>query len=162
MSKQSDITLTGGCYCRAVRYTVRPDTLPTAHNFCHCRTCQQISGSAFIPFIGFPESSVSWLSSPPDARRSFATSKFATRDFCGICGSTLTMSYHAAGDRVSLAVGSFDEESAKLLPKPSIHIYLGDKAEWYALGEGDGMERHQTMKRAEEYLGGQQGQSGSA
>lgn len=157
----SPITLHGGCYCRAVRYTIKPTTgLPTVHTLCHCRTCQQISGSAFLPFVGFPTSQAEFSSTPPHALTTFAASKFADRQFCALCGSTLTMVYHGRGDRVSVVVASFDEESVLLLPGPTQHIFVGERAPWFGLGE-DGIECWELMPAgAEAYLGGQLRQSG--
>ncbi|CAN8096397.1 unnamed protein product [Discula destructiva] len=158
-NNSSEMVLNGGCYCGAVRYTIRPSALPTAHNFCHCRTCQRISGSAFLPFIGFPASQVQVSSNPPDALKTFPTSNFADRQFCAVCGSTLNMRYHANKDRVSLAVASFDDESTSLLPKPTQHIYVSEKAEWFPLSGDNGIKQHGTMEKAAAYLGGRQRQS---
>lgn len=158
----SDITtqhpLKGGCYCGAVRYTINDD-LPTSFTFCHCRTCQQLSGSAFLPFVPFKASKVEFATEPASALKTFEASKYAKRQFCGICGSTLNMRYNASGDRISIAVASFDEESAKLLLKPTEHIYLMDKADWFPLNENDGLKRHETMERATVYFGGKSTQS---
>lgn len=150
----SSHSLSGGCCCGAVRYTVKDAPLPTSFTFCHCRICQQLSGSAFLPFVPFPASKVEYTANPAEALKTFEASKYAKRQFCGTCGSTLNMRYTAAGDRISIAVASFDTESAKLLLKPTEHLYVTDKADWYSLDEHDGMKRHETMERAELYFGG--------
>ena len=43
-------TLTGTCFCGAVRYTVA-DEFRYAMN-CHCSNCRRATGSAFKPFAG--------------------------------------------------------------------------------------------------------------
>lgn len=66
------------------------------------------------------------------------------------------MRYHANAARIALVVASFDAESVRLLPPgPTQHIYVDEKAGWFALGAGeDGVARCATMDRAAEYLGG--------
>ena len=64
------------------------------------------------------------------------------------------MRYSAAGDRISVAITSFDQESSKVLPKPTEHLYLIDKADWFPLNENDGIKKLQTMERVKKYFDG--------
>lgn len=51
------------------------------------------------------------------------------------------MMYKVQPDKISIAAGSIDEESVKgVLVKPSEHIFLGEKAGWFEVGN-DGLKR---------------------
>ena len=43
-------TLTGTCFCRAVRYAVADEFRYAM--ICHCSNCRRTTGSAFKPFAG--------------------------------------------------------------------------------------------------------------
>jgi len=45
MSANADLSLEGGCTCRAVRY--RMTSAPLFVHCCHCRWCQRETGAAF-------------------------------------------------------------------------------------------------------------------
>jgi hypothetical protein len=49
-------TITVGCLCGRVRYTVTGD--PALAGICHCRNCQHYTGSAFETVMGFPADAV--------------------------------------------------------------------------------------------------------
>ena len=44
--------MNGGCFCGAVRY--RLTSTPYDTGWCHCRTCQKISGAAALVFTTVP------------------------------------------------------------------------------------------------------------
>ena len=49
--------LTGGCHCRALRYTVTQ--APLGAYVCHCTDCQSLSGSAFAIGVVVPDTAFS-------------------------------------------------------------------------------------------------------
>ena len=49
-------TITGGCLCGRVRYTVTGDPAPAG--ICHCRNCQRYTGSWFEAVMAFPPDAV--------------------------------------------------------------------------------------------------------
>jgi hypothetical protein len=77
--------LTGYCLCGAVTITVdgAHDPRPGA---CHCRMCQRWSGAVFVSFAAQPEA----VTVAGDVAR-HASSAFAERAFCPVCGSHLWM-----------------------------------------------------------------------
>lgn len=91
----------GHCLCSAV--TVRAEAAPGWVGACHCRMCQRWSGGLFLCF---PASGVTVEG--PVTR--FASSGFAERAFCSVCGSHLWMrnNDHAEG-HYDLMPGLFDE-----------------------------------------------------
>ena len=100
--------LTGHCLCGAVKITVAGahDPQPGA---CHCRMCQRWSGGLFLSF----EADAAGVTvTGPVAR--YASSSFAERAFCSVCGSHLWM--HDTGDKTyELMPGLFDEARDWLL-----------------------------------------------
>ena len=75
--------ITGHCLCGAVvvRITGEHDPRPGA---CHCRMCQRWSGGLFLCF----EADAAGVTVTGPVTR-FASSKFAERAFCTVCGSHL-------------------------------------------------------------------------
>ena len=99
----SDVRLTGGCQCGAVRYALLKQ--PERPCICHCRMCQKSSGNAFATWAGVePEAFVltrgEWAV--------FATSDTAERYFCANCGTPLGWQ-DAAHSWVAITIGSLDE-----------------------------------------------------
>lgn len=91
----------GHCLCGAV--TIRAESAPGWVGVCHCRMCQRWSGGVFACF---PAGGVTVEG--PVTRH--ASSGFAERAFCAVCGSHLWMRNGDApeGD-YELMPGLFDE-----------------------------------------------------
>lgn len=73
--------MTGQCLCGAVTVQVAGVHDPRAAA-CHCRMCQRWSGGLFLSFNA---DAVGVTVTGPITR--FASSNFAERAFCGVCGS---------------------------------------------------------------------------
>jgi hypothetical protein len=95
------MTLEGHCLCGAVTIRVAGghDPRPGA---CHCRMCQRWSGGLFLCFNA-DEDGVTV--DGPVTR--FASSDFAERAFCSVCGSHMWMRDHT-GKSYELMPGLFD------------------------------------------------------
>ena len=91
----------GHCLCGAVKITVAGahDPRPGA---CHCRMFQRWSGGLFLCFNAKADGVTV---TGPVAR--FASSGFAERAFCSVCGSHLWMK-NEGGDDYDLMPGLFD------------------------------------------------------
>ena len=97
-------TMTGGCQCGRVRYSVRVDDQDAY--LCHCRMCQRATGGFAASLKQVRRADVRW-EREPDRYRS---SPIAQRGFCSACGTPL--SYEGDGsDGLDLTVGSFDDPS---------------------------------------------------
>src|SRR5215470_14575768 len=51
-SKEEAMTITGGCRCRAVRYSIEAEAITTRH--CWCRDCQYIGAGSGTVNVFFP------------------------------------------------------------------------------------------------------------
>ena len=94
--------MTGRCLCGAVTVRVAGphDPRPGA---CHCRMCQRWSGGLFLCFNA--DAGGVTVDGPVT---SFASSDFAERAFCSVCGSHLWMRDNT-GKTYDLMPGLFDE-----------------------------------------------------
>lgn len=95
-------TVTGGCQCGRVRYTVSIEN--DEAYLCHCRMCQRATGGVSIAFKGVPLGAVTWESGPDW----YQSSPIARRPFCRECGTPLGFVF-LDGENMDLTVGSFDE-----------------------------------------------------
>lgn len=95
------MTLEGHCLCGAVTIRVAGEHDPRP-GACHCRMCQRWSGGLFLCFNA-KEDGVTV--DGPVTR--FASSDFAERAFCSVCGSHLWMRDHT-GESYELMPGLFD------------------------------------------------------
>lgn len=96
-------TVTGGCQCGRVRYSV--EIADDDAYFCHCRMCQRATGGVAAALKQVPRAAVTWTAAEPERYRS---SPIAMRGFCGQCGTPLTFEGDES-DGMDLTVGSFDD-----------------------------------------------------
>ena len=95
----SEVVLTGGCQCGAVRFRA---TGIKDSAVCHCRMCQKAFGNYFAPLITVE--TVEWTRGAPTL---FRSSNLAQRGFCGDCGTPLF--YLGDDDDYEMAAGAFDD-----------------------------------------------------
>jgi hypothetical protein len=97
----SSAAIEGQCLCGAVTVRIAGphDPRPGA---CHCRMCQRWSGGLFLCFNA---DGAGVTVTGPVTR--YASSSFAERAFCGVCGSHLWMR-DTAGTSYDLMPGLFD------------------------------------------------------
>jgi hypothetical protein len=96
-------TMTGGCQCGRIRYSVRIEN-DDAY-LCHCRMCRRATGGASIAFVGVAVDAVTW-EHEPDWYRS---SPIAERPFCARCGTPLGFRFLDGATTMDLTLGSFDD-----------------------------------------------------
>lgn len=103
-------TLTGGCACGRVRYSVTVENHDAY--LCHCRMCQRATGSVSIAFTGVKQANVRWDSEPDW----YNSSPIAERPFCRECGTSLGFRFKDGSDSMDLTVASLDDPSG-FVPK---------------------------------------------
>jgi hypothetical protein len=87
--------------------------------------CQKATGGVFGPYANFPTAAVTWTRG---RRKTFRSSNFILRGFCGDCGTPLTFEAASGkGGHIGLTIGAFDDPSA--LP-PQRQIMLADRIAW--------------------------------
>jgi hypothetical protein len=95
-------TVTGGCQCGRIRYSVGIDNHDAY--LCHCRMCQRATGGVSIAFKGVRREALEWVSEPDW----YESSPIARRPFCSQCGTPLGFAFSDGLGGVDLTVGSFD------------------------------------------------------
>lgn len=124
--------LEGGCLCGAIRY--RLESVPLSVSYCHCRTCQKVSGAPAVAWASVPSSALVVTRGTP---ATYESSSFAVRDFCPACGSTLTFRYRMADSEVDIAVATLD--TPETCP-PQYHIWTDSRLGWF--DTDDTLPRH--------------------
>ncbi|HTT75781.1 MAG TPA: GFA family protein [Candidatus Binataceae bacterium] len=115
----------GGCLCGAVRYECSAD--PVFMGNCHCRDCQQLSGSAYAAAIGVPRSALKITGDVKYYESKADSGNMAKRGFCPACGSPLFSLPPFAPDLIVLRAASLDDPS---IFKPAVNIYTSSAQPW--------------------------------
>lgn len=102
-------TMTGGCACGRVRYSVRVEN--DEAYLCHCRMCQKATGGVSIAFKQVLKTDVVWEGEPDW----YQSSPIARRPYCSHCGTSLGFEF-SDSEKMDLTVGSFDDPS-RFVPK---------------------------------------------
>lgn len=122
------LDLDGGCACASIRYACRAE--PILANKCHCRDCQQATGSAYAPLIWIYEADLT-LSGVPLRYHAVkaASGRELRRGFCGDCGSLLLVKPSVPGIAF-LVASNLDDPS---LFAPSFEMWTSRAQPWDAL-----------------------------
>ena len=129
---------TGGCACGAVRYELRNE--PWDAGWCHCRTCQLNSGAPAMVFASVaPDELV--FTKGEDKLRSFRSSSFGHRTFCGECGTPFLMKVDHQPETVDFSVATLDDPDA--VP-PGFHIFDSSRISWFETA--DDLPRHARFR----------------
>lgn len=115
---------TASCLCQGIQCTFQCDvSSPNAH--CHCRDCQKFHGAAFSTFV--EATSVKWTIGQ-DLLTSFRAENGSLRQFCRVCGASLTFQASQAGSLVEVALAAVDEPLSGW--QPDAHVFYGSRVSW--------------------------------
>ena len=120
--------LTGGCYCKAIRYRVSERVFNPTN--CHCDMCRGTTGAPCVAWFSVPSADFELLSGTPIR---FRSSSHATRTFCPTCGTQLTFVDDATPGDTDITVCSLDDPASVA---PQDHTFTSDKLPWLALADG--------------------------
>ena len=130
----SNDQISGGCFCRAIRY--RASGLSSPIVYCHCETCRRVHSSPFIASALTPWEGFDWVKGA-DLVRFIESSPGKRRYFCPNCGSHLIAMY-PEGRRAVLRILSLDDPPSA---KPVAHIWHSDKAAWFDFEDCAGLPK---------------------
>lgn len=99
----SNIRLSGGCQCGAVRYAVHSE--PDGAAICHCRMCQKAFAAPFGYFFSVPRDKFELTRGKIST---FASSAKVERGFCAKCGTPLTVDF-TPSESINIAVVTLDD-----------------------------------------------------
>ena len=128
----------GGCACGAVRY--RLESEPFDAGWCHCRTCQLNSGAPAMVFASVKAGDLVWTRGA-DKVRSFPSSGFGHRSFCGECGTPFLMAVDHQPETVYFSVATLDAPERVM---PGFHIFWASRIPWFE--PKDELPRHAKFR----------------
>jgi hypothetical protein len=114
--------LTGGCFCRAIRYEARGT--PFDETNCHCSICRRTTGAPFVTWFSVRYADFSITDGQP-AR--FNTTEEGTRSFCPRCGTQLTFQHADLGDEIDVTTASLDNPE---LAPPKDNTHTSSRLAW--------------------------------
>ena len=117
----TDVRLTGGCQCGAVRYVIRET--PYQVGICHCRMCQKAVGAPFFASFTVKKGSIEWTRGSPAV---FQSSLKMERGFCRDCGTPLYNNW-TANEVIHPAIATLDDPSSVL---PEYQIGTESRLAW--------------------------------
>ncbi len=129
---------TGGCACGAVRYILASP--PFDAGWCHCRTCQLVSGAPAMAFASVPKGDFAVTAGAARVRR-FASSAFGHRQHCADCGSPLTIEVDFQPETIDFAIATLDDPGAVA---PGFHIFRASRIAWFETA--DDLPRHDRFR----------------
>ena len=119
-----EIPFTGGCLCGAVRYECSAKPISAA--ICHCRNCQQATGTAFAAGMLVPKNAVTIAGNVTYYDVVGDSGNIVGRGFCPICGSRL-FSQPPMPDLMGIMAGSMDDPQGF---EPQAEIYAASAQPW--------------------------------
>lgn len=138
--------ISGGCACGAVRYELMNHPWDTG--WCHCRTCQLSSGAPAMVFSSVAPADFVWTKGG-DKVKSFQSSSFGHRKFCGECGTQFMMVVDHQPETIDFSVATLDEPDAVA---PGFHIFHASRIGWF--DTADDLPRHDKFRPATRGLPG--------
>ena len=124
------MAITGGCLCRAVRFTASAE--PIATRMCWCRDCQYFAaGSATVNLV-FPAAAVTVTGSLREFTSIADSGNRMHRQFCERCGTPVTSRAEARPHLLILRAGTLDDPE---LAKPSLAIWTDSAPSWACISD---------------------------
>ena len=130
----SELPLTGGCLCGAVRFEVTEPLVSSG--YCHCTRCQRRTGTAASPGARIASGSLHVLAGEEHIRAYEPDEGFA-KVFCTACGSSLWSRSQEDPDVFSIRPGAFDDDPGI---RPTYRQFVAYAAPWEPIPD-DGLER---------------------
>ena len=119
------MAITGGCFCRAVRYEVSAE--PIATRVCWCRDCQFLGAGSATVNVVVPADAVVISGPLRDYPSSADSGNCMHRQFCGVCGTPVTSAAEARPHLLILRAGTLDDPERA---RPGLTIWTDSAPSW--------------------------------
>jgi hypothetical protein len=119
------MTITGGCLCRAVRYS--STAAPLITRACWCRLCQYIGAGSGTVNTGFPTEHFTIEGETRDYHSIADSGTAMHRRFCPQCGVHLFSSAESRPHLIFVRAGTLDDPE---LARPSVTIWSASAPSW--------------------------------
>ena len=117
----------GGCFCGAVRFSLKKNNYPSSN--CHCSMCRSISGAAFVSWMAIPVPAFEYTKGEP---KKLNSSAHGSRYFCQNCGTPVVCLLEEYPESIYITICSLDEPQDF---EPKGDMYAEDKLPWVKQGE---------------------------
>ena len=121
---------TGGCLCRAVRYSISADPLIT--RACWCRVCQYIGAGSGTVNVCFPSEALKVTGEVRDYRLVADSGSVMHRRFCPACGVHLFTASEARPHLLFVRAGTLDDPE---IVRPAMTIWTVSAPSWACFDE---------------------------
>lgn len=125
------MTITGGCFCGAVRFAVEGE--PIQRGQCHCTDCQKFTGGAENYYMVMPAAGFSYVKGEPK-RYARPVEGALVREFCATCGTHLAARSPRSDAIVIVKVGGLDDPA--VFEGPQAVIWTAEAQPFHMLPEG--------------------------
>lgn len=120
------MTLTGGCFCGRIRFTIGAPLRATRS--CHCSRCRKAFSGAGSAYAEVEPGSLTWLAGADHVVHYESTPGWGLC-FCGTCGTTLCGTHD--GEVHGVTLGSIDGDPGVSI---EMHLFVGSRAPWDHIG----------------------------
>jgi hypothetical protein len=121
----STMEFSGGCSCRAVRYTIQAE--PVRSFQCQCRDCQLDSGGGHSSVFVFPRAAFEISGEVREIARTSDRGATKRKGFCPVCGVSIYNKPENNPDLIGIYVGSLDDATSF---KPAAVFYTSRGHGW--------------------------------
>lgn len=121
--------LIGGCLCGVVEFTLNEDF--KAFYQCHCRQCQQLTGSAFASNLFTEPNNIEWLEGVDKVVSYEHSEREFSKSFCGTCGSAMPF-LNKTKTSLIVPAGSLNNPPSI---EPLANIFVSEQACWLEPGQ---------------------------
>ena len=120
----------GSCLCNSIQYEIDAIEPNMAH--CHCVMCRKFHGADYATYGEAKKDNFRWLRGEENLN-SYLGSNGTTRQFCNLCGSSLTFNPANNPDGiVEFSIGTLD---CDIPHRPDAHVFVGSKANWSTIND---------------------------
>jgi hypothetical protein len=119
------VEITGGCLCKAVRYSI--SAAPIVTRTCWCRVCQYIGAGSATVNAGFPSEALTVSGELRDYVMAADSGNVMHRRFCPACGTHLFTASEARPHLVFVRAGTLDDPE---LARPAMTIWTASAPSW--------------------------------
>ena len=117
--------VTGGCLCRAVRYSVT--AAPIVTRVCWCRVCQYLAAGSGTVNTCFPSSAITIEGQLRDYPLIADSGNVMHRRFCPMCGTQMFSEAESRPHLIFVRSGTLDDRE---IAKPSATIWVSSAPTW--------------------------------
>ncbi len=122
-------SVSGKCFCGAVRFEIDFPTMFCAH--CHCSMCRRAHGAGYVTWLGVPFEQFRVVAGTDRLVR-YRSSDHGTRSFCGTCGSTLFYESTQHPEAIHIVLANVD---APIDRAPQFHVFFDNRAPWVQVSD---------------------------